>query len=451
MHKDNIVIKLKISKEQEKQFIRVPFDVPDNVETLNIKYSYFGDNVNSLPKEFEKNVIDIAVLRPDGREAGATGSNKKSIIISESFSTPGYDKIEITKGRWTIICGAYLVMSEGVEVTYEISFTFKRYRWLKGDLHLHSVYSDGKNTVPELGVKALKSGYDFIILTDHNNFFHNRRLPDIENLTIIPGVEFTHYKGHMNLWGLETPYLGSYAVNTFEEFKALYEEAKSRGALISLNHPLCTLCPWKWGFDQIQYDAAEVWNGPMRLDNLRAVEWWHQQLVEGKKITAVGGSDFHLDFTPVKMFGKPTTYVYAKSPSPKDILDAIKGGRVVTVKNPKAPFIQMSSGDAVIGDTVKLSDDTVIKISINKLKRNYSLIVYDQDCIIHSYKSRRNAPYSVELSVKKKGFVRAEIRYYPRLLERLFFRAVMMVMLRSQAFVKIPEFISALTNPIYLE
>ncbi len=41
-------------------------------------------------------------------------------------------------------------------------------RWLKGNIHAHSFWSDGDH-VPELVVKAYKDlGYDFLALTDHN-------------------------------------------------------------------------------------------------------------------------------------------------------------------------------------------------------------------------------------------------------------------------------------------
>lgn len=451
MDNQQIVIKIHIDKESEKQFFRLFFNVPDNVESMNIKYTYLGDNLSTLPKEYEKNIIDFALLDENGIMAGATGSNKKDITISESYSTPGYNKIAINKGQWTIIYGVYLTYSVGVDVTYTITFTFKHTRWMKGDLHIHSVYSDGNLTINELGLKAVKSGLDFFISTDHNNFFHNKRLPDIENLTIIPGVEFTHYNGHMNFMGIETPYLRSYAVNSFEEFKALNKEAHDRGALISINHPLCSICPWKWGFSDFYYDIVEIWNGPMRKDNLRAIEWWHNELVKGRKLPAVGGSDFHKDFPIINLFATPTTVVYADSPSKNDILCAIRGGRVVITHSPKSSMIEMTSGNAVIGDSVILQDNTIININVSKLNRKHTLIVYDKTGIIHQYKAKKSAPYSISLPIKNNGFVRAEIKYYPKLFARLGYRMVLFFMLRKQTFDKIPDFILTLTNPIYFD
>jgi DNA polymerase (family 10) len=38
---------------------------------------------------------------------------------------------------------------------------------IKGDLHLHSTYSDGTNTIEEMAVKAKEMGYEYIIVSDH--------------------------------------------------------------------------------------------------------------------------------------------------------------------------------------------------------------------------------------------------------------------------------------------
>ena len=38
----------------------------------------------------------------------------------------------------------------------------------KGAFHLHSTYSDGTGTIPEIVRDAKKAGLDWIIITDHN-------------------------------------------------------------------------------------------------------------------------------------------------------------------------------------------------------------------------------------------------------------------------------------------
>jgi DNA polymerase (family 10) len=41
-------------------------------------------------------------------------------------------------------------------------------RDIKGDLHIHSKWSDGVNTVEEIIIKAIKMGYEYIAITDHS-------------------------------------------------------------------------------------------------------------------------------------------------------------------------------------------------------------------------------------------------------------------------------------------
>ena len=449
--KDSYTVKVKIEKAQEKQFLKVPVEVPPNVEKLIISYGHKGDQVNTINTGKQKNVIDIAILMPDGSEVGASGSTKKVIVLSPAYSTPGYDRVSIAEGVWQIVLGAYLVMDEGVEVTVKIEYKFKSYRWLKGDTHLHTVYSDGSLTIEELGKRIKKKELDFMIITDHNNFFHNKRLPHIPDLTIIPGVEFTHYSGHVNLIGLESPYTGSYVLNSFEEFIERLKEPREKGAIISINHPFCSLCPWLWPKEGFEYDFVEVWNGPMRKDNLTTIAWWQEQLAAGRKLIALGGSDFHWEIGPISYLAMPTACVYAKANSADDILEAIKMGRVSLKRTAKAPMLLLECGEAIMGDSLEFAPGTKVTISTEKLKKGYSIVAYDVTGKIFEHKAKKTAPYSVELEVQRKGFIRAEIRYTAGIIESLIYKIVISLLIKSQAKEPVPEMIAALTNPIYFD
>ncbi|NCA66874.1 MAG: hypothetical protein EOM87_02280 [Clostridia bacterium] len=443
-------IKYIVKASQRKQYLKIPFEVPENVEKMIISYAYPGDFASSLPSD-NKSVIDFALLDNTGKEVGATGSSHRTIVISPNFSTPGYNACDVNSGVWTIICGAYMIQFEELEITYTIEFFYKHYRWLKGDLHLHTVSSDGKYTIEELSAKAVKSDYDFITITDHNNFFHMKRLPSIPNLTIIPGVELSHYNGHMNFWGLEVPYTKPYCVNTFDEFKELHAEARERGAIISINHPFCSLCPWRWDIDQIDFNTVEVWNGPMRPDNIKAYNWWHQQLLKGRKLPAVGGSDYHKDRGPKKLWGIPTTYVYARSASKEDILQSIKEGRICTSKDAKHQPVTITAGDKTVGDTVSLADNGTVEVNVPILPRNNTLTVYNNDKIIYRYKSKARKAHYASIKVTEKGFVRAEITYRPSFSETLVNRVILYVSNRDKMFMRLPDFIHSFTNPIYFK
>lgn len=436
-----------VTKSEEKTYIKVPFEVPEGVERIEIRYSHEGDGANSMPVG-EKNVIDFALLDAHGNDAGATGSAHKHIVISASYSSPGYKRIPPAPGVWTIILGAYLVKDGGVEVRYDITFDFKERRYLKGETHCHTVNSDGKLTYGALAKKARKKGLDYLIITDHNNSTEGMPLPVVDGLTVIPGLEFTNFFGHMNMWGVERPYDGSYAVNTLEEFLPLNRQSDARGAVQSLNHPLCSFCPWKWDTDFI-YQNVEVWNGVMREDNLNAVRWWQKQLESGKKLGAVGGSDYHGVFPSFGYLGSPVNIVHALSPSKEDILDALREGRSVILANPKSPMLTIESGNATVGETVKITENTVVTVRAEKLRRGETLKLYNQTGEIFSYRTKKTEPYAVTLPVKEAGFVRAEIvkKYSP--LFALFLRLALRFLIPAQAKHPIPEMPFAITNPIY--
>ena len=49
--------------------------------------------------------------------------------------------------------------------------------WYRGDLHVHTVHSDGQYEVSQLVAAAHASGLDFIVSTDHNTCSANRAWP----------------------------------------------------------------------------------------------------------------------------------------------------------------------------------------------------------------------------------------------------------------------------------
>src|SRR5262249_56502759 len=76
--------------------------------------------------------------------------------------------------------------------------------WLAGDLHSHTVHSDGKLTVPELAVLAATRGLDFLAVTDHNTVSHHAELAAASRrygIILLPGQEGTTDGGHAGALG----------------------------------------------------------------------------------------------------------------------------------------------------------------------------------------------------------------------------------------------------------
>ena len=363
-------IELMIDHERERSYFTVPFTMPADVETFTLSYRYEPHVFSQVEGGFtiaqHVNTIDLGLISPDGKQAGASGSNKTEIYIGPTSATSGYQVVPLMPGEWQIMVGAYKIAVEGVKIIYELTFTYKEPRWLKGDFHTHTIGSDGVLSAEELGIHARRHGLDFIAITDHNQFAISAALPSIPGLTIIPGVEWTHYEGHANLLGVDTPYDEPFPTSSPDETLARFTSARQRGALIVINHPFDEGSGFNFDINALPFDCLEIWNGPMRESNLRAMGLWHHLLAAGRKVPIVGGSDYHRD-NLFQILGGPTTCVYSPSPAAADILSALKAGHAYLVFAPTGPSLEFRVGGAMMGDTVRWTSDIEMEISIDGL------------------------------------------------------------------------------------
>ncbi|PKN83415.1 MAG: hypothetical protein CVU46_17020 [Chloroflexi bacterium HGW-Chloroflexi-8] len=409
------IIELDITPAQQGTYFTVSFVVPANTGRLHVSYDYprYDQDVNenqigTFVAQPEINIIDLGLISPNGKQVGASGSDKKDFFVTENNATPGYNPTKLVAGEWMIMVGAYKIAPQGCHVFYEIELFEKEESYLKGDLHTHTLASDGVYTVAELAYKAMGSGLNFLAITDHNQMVSKASFPEIQGLTLIPGIEWTHYQGHANFLGLDQPYDEPFATNTFEEASSKFQSARQRGALISINHPFDELCGFQFDLTKLPFDCIEVWNGPMRESNIRAVGFWHNMLVSGKKIPMCGGSDYHRD-TPFIFLGGPTTTVLAWSSSPDDILDAVRKGISYLAFAPNAPVLEFSAGDIHLGGTVKWKDEKEAHVKVDGLLSGdvVRVITNTNADVILQAPNRGNL--DVHYPMKSPGFARIEI------------------------------------------
>ena len=420
-----------IGKEKEGLYFDLPFQTPKGVQRIDIRYSYERHRstaVNGVTKNEEINIIDLALSSGAGEFIGSSGSDRSHVWVSEYDSSDGYAPVETNEGTWNIIVGAYKVHDEGVKVTYEITFEFKERTLLKGDCHVHTTGSDGVLPVNVIEQLAISNNLDFIFITDHNNYYHDPALRSSKNLTVIPGVEWTHFKGHANMLGVERAFYGKYYANDIEGVQKIFSEARKNGAVIVINHPFDQNCSWRLGLHNIQYDCIEAWNGIIKQSDMQCIGWWHNELCQGRKIPIIGGSDFHR-FENFGMIGRPTTCVYSMSRSRTDIIDAILHGRSYITFQPQAPSVDMRCNDGFIGDTVKYEKGLDISFAFSSLNAGDIIRIYSSSGIEKEINVSQAGEMSFKIEAKDSAFYRAEI--YRKLLPNL------------------PPFLCLVTNPIY--
>ncbi len=389
----------------DSRYAYVPFDVPQNAVRVSVSYQY--DRVQGA------NTIDLGIF--DARSTGAdtdprgfrgwSGGRRSEFFITHDEATPGYLPGDMSAGTWRIILGLYKIAPEGVDVSFNIVIateeinsishtkalrnagqssvnsiaappmraTPRRVHWWSGDLHMHTVHSDGDWTIAELISKALNNGLDFICITDHNTASHHaeidRARTGLQPL-ILRGEEITTYNGHANAWGLPSGAWIDFRVRAGDSARMsnLAAEAHRAGALISINHPYapCGGCAWSYDAAAQGFDGIEVWNGIWDTTDEQALVMWDKILQSGRHITAIASSDSHRPANPI---GQPTTHLAANALSQAALLDAIRQGRAYLTSEVTQPVVSFEAEAALgkrrlrrmIGDEMRLNAPARVK------------------------------------------------------------------------------------------
>src|SRR6202034_3701849 len=127
-------------------------------------------------------------------------------------------------------------------------------RWLAGDLHTHTLHSDGAMTVPELARFSVAQGLDYVAVTDHNTISHHAELPAVaaaHGIILVPGQEVTTAAGHANAFG-EMGWID------FREPADAWLEATDRGGGALASHPRGG---GGWGWDDREGPAPAAGRG----------------------------------------------------------------------------------------------------------------------------------------------------------------------------------------------
>ncbi len=351
-----VVSTRQVTSEEQGEFLEVPFYVPEGTEELHVSCRIGSPEA----------VIDIGVADPS-RVRGWSGSARKEFFLKRDDATPGYLKGDLPTGGWAVLLGAYRVPAKGCAVTVTVRCVRTSPQWIKGDLHTHTVHSDGTYELPEVERIAAGAGLDFIGTTDHNTASQNMQHPSDSRIVFIPAMELTTYKGHCNLFGVQDPLL-DFRATTQEQLRQRLAQARKAGARISLNHPYDPGTGWDWDFD-VDHDWVEVWNGRWRRGNQETLDWWQGQLSSGRRLVAVGGSDTHRP--DGSKHGSPTTWVYADTRSVSGILGGIDRGRVFITHSPEGPVMDLRYGKHMMGDRVGASESeqasTEVRLTIHGL------------------------------------------------------------------------------------
>lgn len=374
--------------ESGPDFLELPITVPPGTKEIRVEH----------PPQPGDNTIDYGLWAPEGPR-GWGGGNEEPIVVGTEASSRSYRVGPITPGTWNVVLGrARLRQPPG---KYKVTVTFSSQAtlpaqpdrgdagvlpavktgaaWYAGDFHVHSRESgDAENvkaSLPNIARFLKGNGLDFVVLTDHNTVsqadFIAAARREVPEVLLIPGVEFTTYKGHATVYGARQPIDHRIGLPGITLESAL-DAVAAQGALFAIAHPrldlggnVCIGCKWEHPIDRDRLNGVEVRTagdtGVFFYDATLA--FWETTLSKGHHIAALGGSDDHSGGTQGDKgndIGEPTTLVFASELSEPAILEGVKKGRtVVKLTSRFDPFVSLHAEDAGIGDEVAVQHTTI--------------------------------------------------------------------------------------------
>ena len=392
----------KVLKDRKKNYQRIEEAVQEYTREVKTQkqrtliFNYFLKETYPL-----RNLLNLSLYEAKGRFVGRWDQNsQRPVRIGSVYSSSGFTPCKIISGSWRVEIEAHAIVTEECRYRLEISFIQKTdeeslesfekrlisrssYRgdraWYKGELHVHSYHSDGKNSVEEIVEAAKEEKLDFIALTDHNTISGFSSIPDRGDLLILRGMEFTTYYGHALALGL-TSFIDWRSKGRIRSINGVINEVHAQKSLFAIAHPfsigdpVCAGCTWKLKeVDYRKVDLMEVWAGCWKereIENYRSFRLWDKLLSQGFGIVGISGRDWH-DLEEKRRGRIPSTFVQADSFSEDGILEGLRRGHVFVSSGPLLFFsAEYQNKRYECGEEIKLVEKKPVnfQIEIKNLK-----------------------------------------------------------------------------------
>ncbi len=218
-------------------------------------------------------------------------------------------------------------------------------RWFKGNLHTHTINSDGDSTPDEVVRWYREHGYDFLVLTDHNYLTSVEGLNLLQGapdkFLVIKGEEVTGRSGekpiHVNGFDLERPVDPPAPGGVVETVQRMVDGIRAARGVPSVNHPNFGWAITADELAQVQRtNLFEVYNGHPTVNNLGGggvpglEDVWDRLLSSGRLIYGIAVDDAHHFKRPwdpsASTPGHGWVFVRAERLDARAIVDALDQG-----------------------------------------------------------------------------------------------------------------------------
>ncbi len=337
-------------------------------------------------------------------------------------------------------------------------------RCYAGNIHIHSTYSDGTGTIPEIAEAAREAGLDFLVVTDHQDYRAFREEGNYRGVLVLAGIEWNYRANHYLALDLgQEPY--GYREDYASCPQRAIDLVREQGGFGFLAHPFEKGSPYisngkafPWTGEEVDgFDGIEIWNyssewksrsqsalkmlywyfchrdAPVLQGPLpECLEWWDRLLQERPPVMALGGTDAHrilfrlgsvkmIIFPYTHLFRTINTYLWLEealdqefAAARRQILNALRRGcsfiSMDRVHSGKGFYLGACNRqtEVPLGSRLTMDEETYLKIE-QPSSRGLIRVIY-RGKVIEEARARE-----LRLPVTSPGAYRVEVCYRPLL------------------------------------
>ena len=258
--------------------------------------------------------------------------------------------------------------------------------WYKGNIHCHSINSDGDLSPSSIATRYYEAGYQFLSITDHNILTVLSEFSEEKDFVFIKGVEFTYdLKStyiHINGIGLNyLPEINFPPTDLIQGMNNIVNLIYKQNAFSIINHP-----NWRWAYNDLEIskiqkvNAFEVYNGASTCNNegddnnISTDIIWDRLLSQGIKIYGIASDDAHDYNSPNPTYAEPPftgwICVHANMLSEAEIIKSLFEGNFYASNHPILEYIHLKKEHVKI----KIKKIDQIKYTTSFIGKNGKLL-----------------------------------------------------------------------------
>ncbi len=196
----------------------------------------------------------------------------------------------------------------------------------KGALHVHTTCSDGKLTPAQCCRKYRRLGYDFVFITDHDQWNDHSAL-STGDFRVFSALELSCRGGREHVVAL-----GVHRWDGLMDTQEAIDWVNRSGGVPVLCHPFWSRMSLRRAFELVDYPLIEVWNthGGLKYAH-ETSHFWDLLLEGGRHVFAAATDDAHA----APSYGGGFVEVWAETLTEDAVLQALRDGRFCASSGPR--------------------------------------------------------------------------------------------------------------------